>query len=441
MTEHANTGGHSSATRRSFLKAAGVAGVGFYTSAAVAEDSKSPNEKLNVAIIGAMGRGRANTGGVKSENIVALCDVDERNLNGIAKKYPKATKYFDWRKCLGQKNIDAVVISTADHHHAPCSVAAMRLGKHVYCEKPLAHTPEEARIVREVYKKSKVATQMGTQIHATDNYRRVVELIQGGAIGKVKTAHVWCGRTCGKVTALPEQKPIPAHIKWDLWLGPAADRPYNSGYLPGNLRWNRWWDFGNGVLGDMGSHLIDLPYWALDLKDPTRASAEGPPVDKFSNPPWMICTWDHPANDKRPEVQVKWYHHKKRPKSPPGVDLAKWQIGVMFEGEKGQLVADYGKRVLLPADKFKDYKAPAQTIPKSLGHHKEWIHAAKTGAPTLCNFEYSGALIEHNLLGNVAYRLGKPLEWDAANFKATNAPEADKYLKKKYRKGWNQIHG
>jgi len=441
MTIHASEGGHVNETRRSFLKAAGVAGIGFYTSTAVAEESKSPNEKLNVAIIGVRGRGSANLGGVRSENIVALCDIDDRNLNIVAKKYPAATKYYDWRKCLEQKNIDAITVSTTDHHHAPCSVMAMRLGKHVYCEKPLGHTPEEARIVREVYKKSKVATQMGTQIHATDNYRRVVELIQNGAIGKVKKAHVWCGRTCSKVTALPEQTPIPAHLKWDLWLGPAADRPYNSGYLPGNLKWNRWWDFGNGVLGDMGSHLIDLAYWALELKNPTRVSSEGPPVDEYSNPSWLISTWDHPATDKRPEVQVIWYHHNKRPKSPPGVNLAKWHIGVMFEGEKGQLVADYRKRVLLPKEKFKDFKAPPQTIPKSLGHHKEWIHAAKTGAPTLCNFEYSGALIEHNLLGNVAYRLGKTLEWDAVNFKATNAPDADKYIKKDYRNGWDQIHG
>ncbi|MCG8583264.1 MAG: Gfo/Idh/MocA family oxidoreductase [Pirellulales bacterium] len=426
-------------TRRRLLQVAGIGGVGYWTSSTLAAESASPNEKLNVAIIGVDGRGRANTNGVKSENIVALCDIDDNRMARAASKYPAATKCNDWRKCLDQKNIDAVVISTADHHHAPCAVEAMRRGQHVYCEKPLAHTVEEARVVRDTFNKSKVATQMGTQIHATDNYRRVVELLQGGAIGKVKTAHVWCGRTCGKVTSLPGQKPIPKNLHWDLWLGPAADRPYNKGYLPGNLTWNRWWDFGNGVLGDMGSHLIDLPYWALDLKNPTRASAEGPPVDPYSNPSWLICTWDHPATDKRPAVQVKWYHHKKRPPSPPGIDLSKWRIGVMFEGEKGQLVADYGRRVLLPADQYKDFVPPKATIPPSLGHYKEWIHAAKTGGPTLCNFEYSGALIEHNLLGNVAYRVGKTLEWDAARLKATNAPEADKFIRKEYRKGWEMI--
>ncbi|MCA9267320.1 MAG: Gfo/Idh/MocA family oxidoreductase, partial [Planctomycetales bacterium] len=372
-----------SASRRRFLQATGIAGLSYWTRPAWAAPSDSPNEKLNIAIVGVAGRGAANLGGVASENIVALCDVDENNLNGAAKRFPQAQKHTDWRKCLEQRDIDAVVVSTADHHHALCSVAAMRLGKHVYCEKPLGHTVEEARIVRETYAKSKVATQMGTQIHATDNYRRVVELVQAGAVGNVTKAHVWCGRTSGKVGVLPGGAPVPSHLHWDIWLGPAAMRPYNSGYLPGNLTWNRWWDFGNGVLGDMGSHLIDLPYWALNLKHPTRVEAQGPEVDEFSNPPWMIATWDHPAAGDRPELQVIWYHHDKRPVSPPGVDLSKWHIGVMFEGDQGQLVADYGKYLLLPAEKFKGYERPAPTIPPSLGHHQEWIHAAKTGGETL----------------------------------------------------------
>jgi predicted dehydrogenase len=425
-------------TRRAFLQKSALISGGFWVAGTLAaEESKSPNEKLNIGIIGVNNRGRANTGGVRNENIVALCDIDDNYLNQAKKQFPKAASFNDWRILCEQENINAVVISTADHTHAPAAVAAMRAGKHVYCEKPLAHTVEEARIVRETYKASKVATQMGTQIHATDNYRRVVELIQSGAIGTVREAHVWCGRTSGKVGALRTQPNIPKHLHWDLWLGPAAERGFNSGYLPGNLTWNRWWDFGNGVLGDMGSHLIDLPYWALDLKHPTKCAAEGPPVDPYSNPPWMIVTWEHPATDKRAAVTLKWYHHNKRPKSPPGVNLAAWGIGVMFVGDKGQLVADYGRRVLLPAENFKDFQAPPQTIPKSLGHHQEWIHAAKTGAPTLCNFEYSGALIEHNLLGNVAYRLGEEIAWDAEKFEAKGLPEAERYIKKEYRKGWN----
>jgi predicted dehydrogenase len=418
------------------MQAAAGAGAGFWLAGpSLAADSNSPNEKLNIGIIGVNNRGAANTGGVKSENIVALCDIDDNYLARAAGQFPQAQKYYDWRKLLEQKDLDAVVVSTADHNHAPASVAAMRLGKHVYCEKPLGHTVEEARIVRETYRESKVATQMGTQIHAENNYRRVVELVQGGAIGKVREAHVWCGRTCGKVGSLAGM-PVPKNLHWDLWLGPASDRPFNKGYLPGNLTWNRWWDFGNGVLGDMGSHLIDLPFWALNLKHPTSASAEGPPVDEYSNPAWMIATWEHPATADRGPITLKWYHHNKRPPSPAGIDLSKWHIGVMFVGDEGELVADYGRRVLLPAEKFKDYQAPKPTIPASLGHYREWIHACKTGEPTLCNFEYSGALIENNLLGNVAHRTGAPLKWNADQLTADVA-EAERYIKKDYRAGWS----
>ena len=430
----------TSQTRRRFLQTTAVGTsallAGGVHSQVSAQDSDSPNEKLNIGIIGAGGRGRANTGGVQRENIAALCDVDSNHLAGAKKRFPKADEYRDFRQLIEDKSIDAVVISTADHTHTPAALAAMRSGKHVYCEKPLAHTVEEARLMRETYAKSKVATQMGTQIHATDNYRRVVELVRGGAIGKVQHAHVWCGRSISAVNPNAPVQPVPSHLDWDLWLGPASDRPFRSGIVPGNLTWNRWWDFGNGVLGDMGSHLIDLPYWALQLKDPTSVAAEGPEVSDFANPPWLIVHWDHPAIEGRDVVKVSWYHSNKRPKSPAGIDLSKWHIGVMFEGSEGQLVADYGKRVLLPAEKYKDYKAPEQTIAKSLGHYQEWIHAAKTGGETLCNFEYSGALIEHNLLGNVAYRVGERLEWNAEKFQATNNSDAERYIKKEYRKGW-----
>jgi len=431
-------------SRRNFIAASAAIGAGYWvTSHSTAAESKSPNEKLNIGIVGVNHRGASNMGNVASENIVALCDIDDNYLNRAATRFPKAAKFNDWRKLLETKNLDAVVISTADHCHAPAAVMAMGLGKHVYVEKPLAHTVEEARLVRDAYKKSKVATQMGTQIHATENYRRVVELIQAGAIGDVREAHVWCGRTSGKVGVLPGSAKIPGNLHWDLWLGPASDRPFNKGYLPGNLTWNRWWDFGNGVLGDMGSHLIDLPFWALDLHKapPVSVSAEGPEVDEHSNPAWMIATWQHAALATRPAVTLKWYHHDKRPQSPAGLDLSRWGIGVMFTGDKGQLVADYGKHLLLPAEKFKDYKRPERSIAPSLGHHKEWIHAAKTGAPTLCNFEYSGALIENNLLGNVAYRSGKKLEWDAANLRASNHADASRFIQKEYRSGWDIRQG
>ena len=428
-------------TRRTFLQTSAVLSSGYWISGqALGKPSRSPNEKLNIAMIGVNHRGKSNLKGVKGDNIVVLCDIDDRYLNEAAQKYPKAARLNDWRDVCERKDVDAVVISTADHHHALAAVKAMRCGKHVYCEKPLAHTVEEARIVRDTYKASNVATQMGTQIHATDNYRRAVELVQSGAIGPVREAHVWCGRTSKKVSPLVGSPAIPPHLHWDIWLGPVKNRPFNPGYLPGNLRWNRWWDFGNGVVGDMGSHLIDLPFWALELKHPEKVRAVGPPVDAYGNPSWLIVNWDHPATENRPAVKLSWYHNDKRPASPAGIDLTEWPIGVMFVGDKGQLVVDYKRRVLLPEKEFEGFEAPEPTIAPSLGHYNEWIHAAKTGAPTLCNFEYSGALIEHNLLGNVAYRVGKELQWDASKLEAVGEPNAEQFIKKEYRSGWDTLH-
>ncbi|GIW80032.1 MAG: oxidoreductase [Gemmatales bacterium] len=423
--------------RRDFLKSSGILATGVWISGSTVQAApKSPNEKLNIGIIGVNHRGKANINGVKSENIVALCDVDDRYLEEAKQRFPKAKVFNDWRKLNEDKTIDAVVVSTTDHTHAPASLMAMQLGKHVYCEKPLAHNVYEARLMGETYRKCKVATQMGTQIHASDNFRRVVELIQAKAIGDVKEAHVWCGRTSGPGKRPKERPPVPSYLKWDLWLGPAPFRPYHPSYLPGNLTWNRWWDFANGTLGDMGSHLIDLPFWALNLRYPTSVEAQGPPVDPDVNPAWMIVRWHHPEREGRPPVEVVWYHGGKRPENPPGVDLGKWFNGILFVGNKGMLLADYGRRILLPKEKFADFKPPEPTIPKSLGHYQEWIHACKTGAKTLCNFDYSGALIEHNLLGNVAYRCGQKLEWDADKLKATNCPEADRFIHRTYRKGW-----
>lgn len=285
---------------------------------------------------------------------------------------------------------------------------------------------------------------MGTQIHAEDNYRRVVELIRSGAIGAVREAHVWCDRTIAPIGAavLPRQE-IPASFDWNIWLGPAPERDYNEGYWKGgNLNWNRRWDFGNGVLGDMGSHLIDLAWWALELSAPLSVSAEGPPVDAVACPPWMKVTWEHAPRVATPAlgapVKVVWYHGggKNRPQVDAGMDLSKWPIGVLFVGDDGMLVADYGKRFLLPEEKFKGFTAPEPTIPPSAGHYQEWIRACKTGSPTTCNFEYSGSLIEHNLLGCAAYRAGKGFTWDAKSLQAANAPEASRFLTRSYRQGW-----
>jgi len=428
--------------RRTFIQGSAAVAGGFWVAAGTqTAKAQSPNEKINIGIIGVNGRGRANTGGVAGENIVALCDIDERYLAGVGPRFPKAKTYIDWREMVDQKDLDAVVISTADQVHALASCWAMRRGLAVYCEKPLSHSVHEARVVQETYLKEKVPTQMGTQIHATENYRRVVELVQGGAIGPVREAHVWCGRR-GPGGGLPEgENPCPAELKWDLWLGPAPYRPYNKSYMPGNLTWNRWWDFGNGTLGDMGSHLIDLPFWALKLRDPITCETEGFPAEPspYTNPQWLEATWEHPARGDMPACTVKWYDNVRRPESPEGVDLTKWHIGVMFVGDKGKLVADYGKHILLPADQYANYERPERSIAPSLGHHKEWLAAIRADdhTATLCNFDYSGKLIEHNLLSNVAYRVGKKLQWDAANLRATNAPEADQYIRREYREGWS----
>ena len=431
--------------RREFLKRTVLTGAGLSLASGpvLAKRGSSPNEKLNIGIIGTGHRAVANTNGVKSENIVALCDVDSRFVGKASERFGKAKTYDDWRKCLEQKDIDAVVISTTDHTHALIAVAAMKLGKHVYCEKPLAHSVHEARVVRETYAKykDKIATQMGTQIHATENYRRVVELVQSGAIGAVREAHVWCGRVGAGGEWPKKAEPVPKYLNWDLWIGPAPARHYSSKVLPRTgdwncMAWNRYWDYEQGTIGDMGSHLIDLPFWALDLRDPTSAEGKGTPVSPETCSRWLIATWEHPARGNRPAVKVTWYDADKRPKSPKGHDLSKWGIGVLFDGDKGQLVADYGKHILLPEEKYRDFQRPKKSIAPSLGHYKEWIHACKTGAPTLCNFDYSGALIEHNLLGNVAYRVGQKLTWDAKNLKAVGCAEADRYIHREYRKGW-----
>ena len=324
----------------------------------------------------------------------------------------------------------------------------MRLGKHVYCEKPLTHDVYEARVIRQAAAKAKVATQMGTQIHASDNYRRVVEQIGAGAIGAVKEAHVWVGRAWGRQSGEdakkygdivsvrerpPGESPVPNGLDWDLWLGPAPARPFHEVYFPGP-KWYRWWDFGNGTMSDLGSHWIDLPFWALKLDAPTSIEAFGPPPHAEIAPASMRVVYEYPARGDRPPVRVTWYQGDEKPAPWRDKTIPQWESGVLFVGTDGMLVSDYGRYQFLP-DKDREPKK-VEAIPKSIGHHAEWIKACKTGSPTTCNFDYAGQLTEANHLGNVAYRVGKKLEWDSANLRATNAPEADAYLKRDYRRGW-----
>lgn len=427
--------------RREFLKESAALGAGL-TVLPSGILSAAPNDRLNIAGVGVGGRGWADLNAVKSENIVALCDVNEKNLARAARAFPKAETYHDWRRCLEQKNIDAVVCATTDHTHAFVATWAMNRGMHVYCEKPLARTVEEARTVRKTYLKNRdgLATQMGTQIHASDNFRRMVELVRGGAIGTPQEAHVWCSRMPKNGSYLPDKGRSPDYLHWDLWIGPTSHHPYNPGYVPGCLKWNRFWDFGAGQIGDMGSHLIDMAYWALELDLPTTCEADGSPVHSDTCPTWLTATWDHPAADWRPPVRLHWYDGGKKPEMPMKLlDRDNMFKGAVFKGDRGYLLADYGYRVLIPRGDMTHYDGPESEedlIPSSPGHHREWIIGCKTGRPTLCNFDYSGRLIENNLLALVAYRAGRKLQWDAESLRATNCPEADEYIRSSYRRGW-----
>ncbi len=425
-------------TRRQFLRQSALVGAGLWAAGRLAPAAdRSPNEKLNIAIIGAGGRGAANTGSVAGENIVALCDVDEQRLGKAAEKHPKARTFTDFRKLFDEmhKQIDSAVVSTTEHTHAFATLAALRLGKHVYCEKPLCHTIWETRVITEAAAKAKVATQMGTQIHAGDNYRRVVELVQAGAIGPVRECHVWVSRDWGGGERPTQKLPVPKGLHWDLWIGPAKERPYHPEYVPGP-KWYKWWDFGNGTMSDLGAHWIDLPWWALKLNHPLWAEAEGPKPHPETAPPWLICRWEFPARGDLPPVRLTWYHGGKKPALVTEGKAPNWGDGCLFVGDRGMILSNYSKHVLLPEKEFADYKRPAPSIPKSLGHHREWIEACKTGKPTTCHFGYSGPLVESNLVGVLAYRLGRRIEWDPVNLKAKNCPEAERIIHKEYRKGW-----
>ncbi|HEV2973189.1 MAG TPA: Gfo/Idh/MocA family oxidoreductase [Pirellulales bacterium] len=421
--------------RREFLSRSAIGGaaigLGVWSSSRLAA-SASPNEKLNIGVIGTANQARFSIDNVKQENIVAVCDIDDDYLAKAKQDFPQASTYNDFRKLLDQHDIDAVVVAVPDHVHAPATAAALHLGKHVYCEKPLTHTIAEARAIAELAAKMKVATQMGTQIHAGENYRRVVEIIQSGAVGKVSEVHTWAGRAWGGGDRPKETPPIPPSIHWDLWLGPAPARPYHPTYLPQN--WRKWWDFGGGNIADMACHHMDLPFWALGIRHPAAVEAIGPPVHPETCPLGLVVRYEYAADGPRPVVKLTWYDGTSIPPEIHGHPTGGG--GNLFVGDKGMLWADYDRYDLYPKEDFKDYKPPERSIPRSIGHHAEWILACKTGTPTTCNFGYAGPLTEAVLLGNVAYRTGKRIEWDPDALKATNSPEAERYLRTEYRKGW-----
>ncbi|HEX3800903.1 MAG TPA: Gfo/Idh/MocA family oxidoreductase [Verrucomicrobiae bacterium] len=416
--------------RREFIKRSAVATAGTWLLGVHSSFGKiSPNERLNIGVVGTAGRAAADIAGVKQENIVALCDVDSLLLDKAQLKFPSAARYTDFRKMLERKDLDAIVVGTPDHTHAVATVAALQSGRHVYCEKPLTHTISETRIVAAVARKTGLVTQMGNQIHATEHYRRVVEIVKSGALGPIREVHCWADSPWEAMDR-PAGEPVPPNVDYEQWLGPISYRPYSHEYLPFN--WRRWWAFGGGTLSDFCCHLTDLAFWSLDLKAPLTIEAEGPPVHPECAPAWLIVRYEYAARAAAPPVKLIWYSGGKRPPQ----ELPKWGNGVLFVGDKGMLLTNYDKHVLLPEKDFAGFVPPPPSIAPSLGHHAEWINACKTNGPTTCNFQYGALLTEAGLLGNVAYRTGKKIIWDPKKMRAQNCPEADQFIHHEYRSGW-----
>jgi len=433
-------------SRRDFVRAATtVAGFMFVPRSVLgAARRSSANEKLNIAGIGVGGQGGGDINEVSSENIVALCDVDEDRARDTFNKFPNARKYRDFRVMLEKesKNIDAVVIATPDHIHAPAAIMAMKMGKHVYVEKPMAHTIYEARRMTEVAREMKVVTQMGNQGHAGEGLRLTYEFIHDGAIGTVTEAHVWSDRPIWPqgIDRPAETQPVPKTLDWDLWLGPTRWRPYNSAYAPFN--WRGWWDFGCGAMGDMAVHNADPAFFCLDLDAPIAAEAQTSGVNNETFPKWQIITYYFPAKGSRPPAKVIWYDGGKKPPRPPELEQGREldSNGILFVGDKGKILCGgwSGAPRIIPESKMKEYKRPPQTLPRSPGHHREWIQACKDNNPkgALAGFEYSGPFTESLLVGNLAVRLGRRVEWDTKTLRSPDAPEADNYITKFYRLGY-----
>lgn len=412
----------------------------------------APSEKLNIAGIGIGGQGGWDLEQMSGENIVALCDVDWDYANATFAKYPQAKRYKDFREMLDKETgIDAVVVGTPDHAHAIVSMAAIKRGKHVYCEKPLTRTVHEARALAEAAQQQKVATQMGNQGMAFEGNRLIKEWLADGAIGTVREVHAWSDRPThsGKLPLYWEQgierpqdqPPVPTTLDWDLWLSPAPWRPYHPAYAP--FRWRGWWDFGSGGLGDMGIHNLAPVFAALQLGAPTSVHASSTAVFSETLPLACIVHYDFPARGDLPPVQLHWYDGGLVPDRPKELESGRElnrEDGLLFIGDQGtMLVEGWGGHSprLIPEQRMRDYKRPPKTLPRSIGHHQEWLRACKEGTSTESSFAFAGPLTEAVLLGTVCVRCGgEQLLWDATNLKITNAPEANELLHYEYRKGW-----
>lgn len=462
-----------SLSRRHFLAGSTLAAAGLLAAPARVRLA-SPNSRLRLAFIGCGGRGGANLRSMTAQKRVdvevsVLCDVNQQAIDAALKLHPGAKTYTDFRQVYESPNdFDAVVVSTTEHTHAYATMPALKLRKPVYCEKPLTRDVDECRRITLAAAEAKVPTQMGTQIHGSANYRRVVELIWSGAIGPVREAHVWVSRAWGLqskedaernkdrvyVTDRPKEAMTPpSWLNWDVWLGPAPERPYNDVYFPGP-NWYRWWDFGNGTMSDLGSHWNDLPFWALRLDAPRAIESFGLPPHPEIAPASLTAVYEYgprtgwgpltgsasigqaPAPIPMPACKLTWYQGDHKPQIWKDGGIPQWGNGVLFVGDNGMLLSDYGKHLLLPENKFVDFQRPEPFIPDSPGQHEEWLLACRDGTPTGSPFSYAGPLTEANHLGNVAYRAGQRLEWDPVTMQATNCPAAAPFLKREPRKGW-----
>jgi predicted dehydrogenase len=434
--------------RRQFLKQS-IAGAGLLIlPSGIISGKTSPNGKLNIALIGAGGRATAHFGAVAGENVVALCDVDARHLAEAAVKFPNAKHYTDWRKCLEHPGLDAIVCATTDHTHAHVANWAMLRGLSVYCEKPLAIGVEEARVVRATYlaNKGKIATQMGTQLHAGSNYKEIRQLIREGVIGQLKEVAAWGDRKLPRPGYLPAAGEPPKHLDYDLWLGPSPFHPYNPGYFAGEapgsncLSWNMYWDFGSGQVGDMGSHTMDLAWNAIDADLPTAAEATGDAFNPDVTPVSLAAHFKIPANSWRPEIKLSWYQGGAMPQPPTEAAFKGIGHGVMFTGTTGVLVTDYsGSYVVIPNGTPADARLSRKGGKGSFDFQGEWIAACKGGPEASCNFDYSGKMVEMMMLGLVAYRAGTAITYDPATGKVTNSATADALIRRQYRDGWKLV--
>jgi predicted dehydrogenase len=448
-----------STSRREFLAASAALGLSFTIvprHVLGGQGQTPPSERINVAGIGCGGMGGGDIATVSKlgANYVALCDVDEARAAGTFKAHPQARRYKDFREMLDReaKNIDAVTVGTPDHIHAVASMAAIRAGKHVYCQKPLTHTLHECRELTKAAKAAKIVTSMGNQGHASEGSRLTNEWIQAGVIGEVREVHCWtdrAGRLWKQGIGRPTETPsIPPTLDWNLWLGPIAERPYHPAYAP--FGWRGWWDFGTGAIGDMGCHIIDHPIWALKLGAPTsieaRVTHDGTllPDNKLNFETFPIAAiiyYEFPARGNLPPVRMTWYDGGLMPPAPaelpPGQKLP--GNGVLYVGSKGKMYhsSHGGMPQLLPGELHEAAKAVPKTLERSKGHYEEWVNACRGGKQPAASFDYSGPMTETALLGVLSLRApGTKLLWDSENQKVTNAPEVNQYVHTEYRKGW-----